>query len=87
MKTLIWSGWNSFTTQPFLHLALSPIQGSSANLHLVSLSKKITLPLIQKHVVFETVKMSLQIARKCGKEFKVVYYDSAIAKPALQIHI
>ena len=41
MKTHMWSGWNSFTTQGFLHLGLSPIQGSSANLHLVSLSKEL----------------------------------------------
>ena len=34
METLLWSGWNTFANQGYLHLALSTMQGSRANLHL-----------------------------------------------------
>ena len=56
MKTLMWSGWNPFVTQGYLHPAQCNVPGiinsgsDSAKNYVV---RKHTLPSIQKHVAPE----------------------------------
>jgi hypothetical protein len=72
-ETPMWAGWNALITNDPL-----PIQT-------ISYMDNLTLPPTRLDVVAETLRISQQVASECDKQYAIVHYDLAVAKPAMQI--
>ena len=67
----IWTGWNTQLTK-------DPLQW-------IGYMENMNLPPTRNDVVAKTMWVSQKVATECGEQYALVYYDLAIAEPALQI--